>query len=110
MEDLKEAAKLNKEDYIQDLLEDFFKNLLYREGTIQDYKDCLPTDFYNFINEVQARGKVIQRITKDNVKKFFAKANKLELSANKIRKRLLAKYCNLFQVFLLAEANVLLPH
>ncbi len=52
MEDLEEAAKLDKGDCIQDLPEDFFKNLLCREGTRQDYKDRLPTDFYNFIDEV----------------------------------------------------------
>lgn len=110
MKDLEEAVKLDDKPQIQDLPEDFFKSLLRREGAAQDYKDRLPMDFHNFVDEVWAGGEVIQRVTKDDIEKFFAKANKLELSADEIKKRLPAEYRDLFQAFLPAEANTLPPH
>ena len=53
---------------------------------------------------------MVSRIIEEDVRIFIDKANRPELMAEEIKRRLPAKYCDLYEAFLLYEANVLPPH
>ena len=50
--ELEEAIRAAPDAELPNLSDDFFKNLLHREGKANDYKAQLPTNFHDFIDEV----------------------------------------------------------
>jgi hypothetical protein len=98
------------DDHLPDLPDAFFKDLLCRRGSAEDYKAQLPDDFHEFVDEVWEEGPTIQRITEEDARKFFDKSDKPSLTADEIKARLPAEYRDLFEAFLPQEADTLPPH
>lgn len=110
MEELEEAVKNDPGIYLPDLPDNFFKDLLCRRGSVDTYKAALPSNLHDFIDDLWSEGEVFRRVTEDDVKKFFDKANRPDLTVEEIKKRLPPEYRDLYEAFLPKEANTLPPH
>jgi hypothetical protein len=109
--ELEEAMQAAIPDvHLPDLPDYFFKDLLCRKGSAKDYKEQLPDDLHDFIDEVWEDGPTIQRITEEDARKFFDKSDKPSLTATEIKVRLPPEYRDLFEAFLPQEADTLPPH
>jgi hypothetical protein len=101
---LEEALLAQPNLCLPDLLESFCKDLLHRKGDADDYKQCLPPEFYAFIDTAcsndEAETLTMNRITEADVRKYFDKSNKGYLTADNIKKRLPAEYCDLYEALL----------
>ena len=103
-------AECGSECCLTDLPDDFFKSLLQRNGTADQFKARLPVDFHSFVDDLWADGMINRRITEDDAQKFFKKADLPEVTADDAKRRLPAEYRDLFQAFLSTDANTLPPH
>jgi hypothetical protein len=89
---------------LPDLPKSFCKDLLYRKGDTNDYKQRLPPEFYEFIDTAWSDGEAEtltrRRIMEADARKFFNKSDKGYLMAEDIKKWLPAEYRDLYEIFL----------
>jgi len=112
--ELEAAFESNPSDseniHLPDIPEDFYRDLLCRRGQPDQYKAALPTNLHDFVDELWSDGEVCRRITEDDAKKFFDKADSCDLTVEQIKARLPPEYQDLYEAFLKKKADALPPH
>jgi transposase InsO family protein len=99
---------------LPDLPENEFRDILQGKGDLSYYRERLPAEFHDFLEiclSPDTPGTArLRRITEEDARKFFEKADKSHISLGEIEKRMPKQYRDLAHVALSQSADILPPH
>lgn len=110
MAELDRAVEQEPDIHLPSLPEQFFKGVLDGTVSTREAKERLPGDFHDFIDALAGEGEALSRITEEDAKKFFDKANQGNPTVEEIQAKLPAEYRDLVAAFMPQDADILPPH